>query len=202
MKATRGRAARRSSTTSPGSSTSPGSRADGHDRLTSAGGESTRRRRRASGSRSSRSSATATRTSPTAPGTQLRKQIPQIRRAVQARIDEYGGVLRPRTSAGGGRAAARARARPARGRAGRSRSAVAPARELLVGRRVADQLVGAERQLAVGEAALELLEAVAGLDAAAEVERQAELARRSRSRRRSGSWTGARRRCASAVPDR
>ena len=71
--------------------------------------------------------------------------------------------------------------------------------QLGVGPLVADQLVGAERELAVGEAPLELLEPVAGLDAAAEVERQAQSTRRIRSRRRSGSWTGrggdGRRRC-------
>src|SRR4051794_20968769 len=52
---------------------------------------------------------------------------------------------------------------------------VPPGGELVVPCRVADALLRVEREVAVGEAALEGLEAVARGDAAAEVQRQLEL---------------------------
>ena len=58
---------------------------------------------------------------------------------------------------------------------GEEAARLAAGAEARVGAAVADDLRGAPGQLAVGEAALELLEAVAAGDAAAEVERQAQL---------------------------
>ena len=82
---------------------------------------------------------------------------------------------------------------------GEEAAGVAAGAEALVGAAVADDLRGVPGLLAVGEAALELLEAVAAGDAAAEVERQAAARRRARpgGRRRSSSASraGGSRRC-------
>ena len=72
--------------------------------------------------------------------------------------------------------------------------------EARVGVRVADDLRGAPGLLAVGEAALELLEPVAAGDAAAEVERQPELGAESSIRAATTFFIGESRRCESALP--
>ena len=72
------------------------------------------------------------------------------------------------------------------GTAGRTRGVGPTLAEPLVGLRVADELVRVERRDCVREAALEVVERVAGPHAAAEVERQAALARQLDHRRQRG----------------
>ena len=128
--------------TSPGSSrcTGLGRRQDDAD----LGRRRASRYPKGAGSASTGSSATGRSGLTACPGEALKAEIPGSAARIQARIDEYGGLARRR----GEPAPQRRRREPAlagsaRGSRGRSRRRSRPA-EALVGRRVADDLVGAK----------------------------------------------------------
>ena len=83
---------------------------------------------------------------------------------------------------------------------GEEAARVEAGREPGVGGGVGDELGAVPGQLAIGEAALELLEPVAARDAAAEVERLAQLGRRARPAEATTFFIGESRRCESALP--